>query len=732
MNFLKKVVLAGSALMSVASAQSQVVPTIPSPTTHNLAVCEKSIKLMGSLSASVNATVGYPVSDFELVWYKSKEDGTIDESQEYKEIELNYSIQKVSEDGSLVTTYKYYVLQRLVSNPEVMSPAVPVIVEVYKNPRITKVLTDPKCFGEVQKLSEMINVDIADCDVTYYDAAYGTIEKMKSDVVKQSGVYEVMAHYTINKGTDDEEVCTSPAEDLSVVFHQIEVDIEGADATCPGVGVDLEASVEVGGGLEESDVVYSWSNNLNANVGNAKTYNTGSEGLENPGDMMKVNLEVSTAACKGDKAVKLSWKINVGNGPLDGNISFSEDNNTASGNAVRISDNMLFKSCGGPVEVELSNVISTYGGSYTLTGTETRSGEFNNGSAALSLGPGNYTISYINNCPTKFDFEIVDYSVAAKSYNQKLTICEGEEWGAEIIDIIGPDPMIEWKKDGEVIPGENGTKLVFKSAKPSDSGVYSYSLSSAGCVYEGNIALGENLTVKPYVSFVGDSYQSYYEVTRGESQEIDLEFTTPVDVSEIESDVKWYDESKEILATGATYVIEDVQKDCHLHVVAENEDYCKGEINFEILVDAALKMTASLEKDQIKAGESTILTVDTTGTGRVLHSARLIFDVTEKTAEETNSLSLIAKDGKLMAEVSPTSDAIYEITYKYGDQDASMILAIKVTELDDVRNVVTDPNLVNVVDINGILVKKQVEYKNALNGLQSGVYMVGGVKTIVK
>lgn len=731
MNFLKKGLLAGLTLMGVASAQAQVVPT---PSVKNLAVCEKSIKLDGSLTASINPTVSRPASDFELVWYVTKPDGTIDESLEYKEIELSPTIQKASE--SRETVYKYYVRQRLISNPNAMSTAVPVTVTVYKTPKIKKLVTAPKCYGETQNLLEMFEVDVIDCEAEYY---FKDQDTQVSGVVSESGTYAVRCFYTINSFLN-EEICVSNLEYLSVAFHSIDADIVGSNATCPGVGVDLEASVEVGGGLKESDVVYSWSNNLNANVGNAQTYNTGSEGLENAGDLMKVNLEVSSAACKGIMATNISWTINVGNGPLVGNIKFSEADNKEIVSEPISTKDITFHSCGGKVEVELSDVVSTDGGSYILRYLNDdieRIGTFSNetaGTTTLKLGAGKYSVEYVNNCPTKFDFEIIDHSVKANSRNSKLTICEGEIWSAEIIDISGPTSLsVEWKKDGEFIPGENGTKLVFKSAKPSDSGAYSYSLSSAGCVYEGNIALGEKLTVKPYVSFVGDSYLSYYEVTRGESQEINLEFTTPVDVSEIESDVKWYDESKEILATGATYVIEDVQKDCHLHVVAENEDYCKGEINFEILVDAALKMTASLEKDQIKAGESTILTVDTTGTGRVLHSTRLIFDVTEKTAEETNSLSLIAKDGKLMAEVSPTSDAIYEITYKYGDQDASMILAIKVTESDDVRNVVADPNgLVNVVDINGILVKKQVEYKNALNGLPSGVYMVGGVKTIVK
>lgn len=53
--------------------------------------------------------------------------------------------------------------------------------------------------------------------------------------------------------------------------------------------------------------------------------------------------------------------------------------------------------------------------------------------------------------------------------------------------------------------------------------------------------------------------------------------------------------------------------------------------------------------------------------------------------------------------------------------------------ITDVNNVKVDQNeLVDVYNANGALLRRQVEYKDALIGLQPGVYMVNGVKTIVK
>ena len=678
-----------------------IVSGYPTPTVKNMSVCENSDKLTGELPAEANAVSGgASASDFKLVWYKSNADGTMDESQEYDKIELSPSEQK-AEAGSKETVYKYYVLQRLsssTSKPYAQSAPVPVTVTVNANPKLKDVTTAPKCKGESQKLSEMYDIDIQGCDATYYDANQGSMVTMTTDVVTEGGLYEVKGWYIINKGTSDEETCSSSPEDLTVVFHELDAEIVGSDRTCPGVSVDLDADVTVGGGLKLSDVRYAWANDANSETGDKKTYSTGAGGLDAAGDVMNVTLEVSSDACQGSRAVKKKHKIVVGDGPLVGKISFSEANNTEQKEESVSAGGIEFISCGGKVEVKLSGIVNKDGGEYTLEGSSSGSGKFSSetsGEATLNLGEGSYTLSYINECPTKFEFTILDYSNSAKSTNGKMVICENENWSAEITDIQGPKPTVEWQRDGDVIAGETNTKLQLNPAKPEDSGVYTYTLYSAGCRFDGKIALGDALKVKPYAVMNENSYKKSYEVVNGEKQDIEIEFKVPSDVAEIASDVKWSDAGTGFSQSGTSVTIDPVTTDYDLHVVAENKDYCKAETDIVILVDAKLKMTAELERQEICEGETTRLIVDTTGTGKILHKSDFVFEVTETTKDGSKTINLKENrgTGKLEAEVSPVHDATYTVTYTYkvGSQDESKTLQLTVHEKFQVEWAAVEP-----------------------------------------
>lgn len=726
-------------LMCFASiVKSDEFSVYPTPMVKNMSVCENSDKLTGELTAEANAVSGGAAAgDFKLVWYKSNADGTMDESQEYSNIELSPSIQK-AESGSKETTYKYYVLQRLASSttkPYEQSAPVPVTVTIYSLPKINTYVPTPKCKGEIQKLSEMFEIDIEGCDYTYY---YSDLS-MSPDAVTEGGLYEVQGWYIINKGTVDVEICSSAIEELTVEFHELDVAIVGSDRTCPGVSVDLDVDIKVGGGLKENDVIYSWKNSLNAEVGDKKSYNTGADGLDVAGNVMDVMLEVSTEACKGKMAVAKTHRIYVGNGSLIGKIAFSEDKNTETKESVISASDISFLSCGGKVEVKLTGVANkdnTMG--YELSGASSETGAFSSetdGEATLSLGEGKYTLSYINGCPVKFDFSIIDYSNKANSSCGVMSICENEVWGAEIIDIKGPKPKIEWQKDGLTIVGATDTKLFLDPVKPEDSGVYSYTLYSAGCRYDDKIAMGANLTVKPYVKFDENSYEKRYEVVNGNSQEISLEFKVPATTSDIESDVRWSsDINTGFSHSGTSLTIDPVDTDYRLHIVAENKDYCKAETDIMILVDAKLQITAELEKTEIRDGESTKIIVDTTGTGKLLHPEKFMLKVIETTVDGDNEILLKnIRNGKLEAEVSPSHDAKYTVlcTYDVNGQEEVRVLQLKVHDNDDVKNIVADQNeLVDLYSINGVLLKSKVEYKYAFDGLDSGIYVINGEKVV--
>ena len=666
-----------------------IVSGYPTPTVKNISVCENSSKLTGTIPAKINETDAAKESDFKLVWYKSNADGTMDESQEFDEIELNPSVQAV-ESGSEKTEYKYYVLQRLVSSttkPYAQSAPVPVTVTINAKPRLKELVTAPKCKGESQKLSEMYKSDIDGCKATYYDSNHGSMVEMPSDVVTEAGLYEVKGWYVINKGSSDEEECWSSSQDLTVVFHELDANIVGSDRTCPGVDVNLDADVVFGGGLQLSDVHYAWTNNLNSKTGDQQTYNTGAEGLDVTGNNMKVTLEVWSDACKKSIERTKTHNIKVGDGQLDGKIAFSENNNTETKEEFVSASSIEFNSCGGNVEVKLTGIVNKDGGKYTLSGSSSESGSFSSetdGEATLSLGEGTYTLEYVNECPTKFEFTIHDFSNKASSTNSNMTICEKEKWSAEIVNIEGPKPKIEWQKDGMEIPGETNEKLQFNETKPEDSGVYTYTLYSAGCRFDGKIATGNALKVKPYVVFDESSYEKKYEVVNGEKQDINLGIKVPASVSDIESDIKWTDMNSGFSHEGTGLLIDPVDTDYNLHIVAENKNYCKAETDIVVLVDARLQMTAELERIQICEGETTKLIVDTTGTGNVLHPGDLVLKVTETTIDGDKTINLTPNrsTGKLEAEVNPVHDAKYVVTYTYkvGDQDASKPLGLTVHE----------------------------------------------------
>ncbi len=677
-----------------------IVSGYPTPTVKNISVCENSDRFTGEIQATINGTTADPAGHFKLVWYKQDPvTKQADKTVEFNWIDFDANKhQSLSED--IPTIYTYYVLQRLldpyqpVAGQVAESALVPMTVTVYPTPKLTKLVTDPKCKGENQKLSEMYTVQPVDCEV--YKLNQSTSEKLPSDEVTEAGIYEVTGSYVINKGQADEETCKSLTEELKVVFHELDAGIVGSDRTCPGVGVDLDADVTVGGGLALNEVMYSWSNDLNSTAETTKTYNTGAGGLNAAGDIMKVTVEVSSPACKGSYAVKKTHAIKVGDGPLIGNISFSEPKNSETKSELISSRNISFNSCGGKVSVELSGIANKDGGSYTLSGDASESGSFGSetsGTATLSLGEGSYTVEFVNECPTKFSFEIIDYSNTARSTNHDMTICEDEKWFAEILDIKGPSPRIEWKHDGVPMAGETGTKIQFNQSKPSDSGVYTYALYSAGCEYNGKIALGDALKVKPIAEFKSSSYQTRYEVVNGKQLQIDMDFNVPANKNDIDADVTWKDQSAGFSAKTSSVTIDPVTRDYNLHVVAENDDYCKAEAEIAVLVDAKLKIEAELERVLMCEGETNHIYVDTTGTGKILHPEGFVFTVTEVTSSGSKTISLHRDGDRLSGEISPTSDAQYTVTYTYtsDSQDESVTLPLTVKEKFQVEIAEVDP-----------------------------------------
>ncbi|MCQ2300850.1 MAG: T9SS type B sorting domain-containing protein [Bacteroidales bacterium] len=656
-----------------------VVSATPMPVPTPLFLCD-GVSYPANLDAyaALNpATVG----NFELRWFETGADGkadlTANSGDGFASITLSPTIQKTDVVGGVqkeITEYTYWVLQREVGNPGNKSSAAPVKVTVYANPQLVANPPAVKCKGETINLKDMFTCDVDNVTGTWYQSGSSSAISDYQHV-GESGVYDMVGEYT-----KDGVTCKSNTASVTLKFHDYSVSTDGSHTTCPGVSVDdITAVVDINdNSVDPSDLIYSWSTDFNSETGSANQFSTTSVGLENEGTVGNVKLEVTTAACTASMAAhKATHDITVGKGILDGSISFSERDNSKTLSKSISDAGIAFPSCGGSVAVKLENVKDEDNANHKFTYAKTPGGspvdgKFDaSGNASLDLEAGKYVVEFTNKCPTKFEFEIIDmHNTADEEHTNNLSICEGEDWYAKIIDIQGPAPdKIEWYLDNTLITGASSDKhQLSPSAQIAHSGVYSYKLYSAGCVFDGKIARGAPLKVKPYAKFKS-GINTHYEIVYGEPVTMDVDFDVPSNVSDIVSSVKWNDRNVGFSESGSAQVsISPVEQDYHLTVVADERevDFCKAEINIDVLVDANLDIEAHFEKNIMCVGDEMFLYVDTSGTtGNVLHPANMDLHVVEGSASRPVAYSEKYKAYGVV--VSPSTTTQYSVVYTYSN-----------------------------------------------------------------
>ncbi|MCQ2199790.1 MAG: T9SS type B sorting domain-containing protein [Paludibacteraceae bacterium] len=685
---------------SVAVQVKISVSGFPQPIVSPLDVCEGSDLLTGTLAdkVTIKGTDVNDPEDFELVWYESKSDGTIDLTTESTTApSLDPAIQK-PENGQSKTVYTYYVLQRLKTDASASGAPASITVTVNAVPVLKVAAADPICGSKNE------SIDLADMytentkpsfsvQSEYLDEASSPVTNTK---VSKRGTYQVQASYKLPSG----ETCVSESLPLKVFVHEVTPKIEGTETTCPGEAVELSSNVETEGAVL-NDIKYYWSNNKSSVTGNEKTYNTGSAGLENSGNEMRVSLKVDAGACKGIEAPVQVIKVDIGQ--LDGTIEFSEKKNDTPKTPINVkTKDIIFTSCGSNVTVDVNVTATEDEFTYTKDGGSEKSGKFSSGSASLSLPAGKYEFRYINRCPTWFSFTIIDVSTKTEEVKRSdLDVCEGQKFNVEIKvtpNTTGYPYDIAWFKDETVISGESNNVYAIASTVPENSGVYSYEVKSGGCTTTAKVADGLPLTVKPYIKIDKSSLVRVYEEIRENPVVMNIPFIEPSDPSAIESDIIWTDERSSMVMSGSSASIPSLTSDHYFNINVSSEGYCDDSAAVKVLVDAKLQMEAELDVEEMCVGENHKITVDTTGTGRVLHkeSGKFVLKVEEVVAGGTPStIKLLPSGGKLSATISPKKDAQYTVTYSYvvGNQLITKPLSLKVHEAFDVQFSVNKSNV---------------------------------------
>ena len=693
------------------------ISSFPAPKVKALTFCQGSDELKSSypLTATINTDGGFSEGSYQLIWYKQDPKAN-PSAEEFTIIDLH--LEDLSYDATTVTEkdFKYWVVQRYNGPGGGQSPATPLLVTIYSKPILKTSKPDPICLGGEVDLKDLYSISNR-IDNQQYELEYlssnGT--NPKGSIATVHGEYQCRAWFELSSG----EICRSKFEDVFVTVNELEVAIEGDNTTCPGIGVELKAVLKTNN-MDANDVPsYSWNVSPTGVTGQMETLNTSSEGLNKKGDKITVDLEVSMGACKGKKPVN-AHIVTVEDPGVEGTIKFDEQYNANSGKGtftLSKDGTVVFDGCNSKVDV-LFNVKQTEE-KFTYENLETgekKTGTFSNGEGKFDIKAGLYEVTYTNTCATSFKFDVKDKSLDITGIALNWSVCEGTPLTINIVNFKDRTPFaydskkhkIEWQKDGNPLPGYDTEVLYIPSTTPADNGVYSYTVTSSGCVYHEKIAMGGSFKSKPKVK-INESLlakDGIYEAVRTTAKEITIPIiqSVGIDMSKLKDKIVWK-ENGDTINIGEKLSLSSVDAEHEYRIVIANgetgynPEFCGTSLDITLKVDALLSIEAILvdangkqTKDMCLNEEGVGFKIDTTGTGTILHPDKFTFKIVETIDGVKKDIGLAKKDDYLFAEISPNKSAKYDIVYKYevGNQDSSKASEITVHpayEVDWDRNV---------------------------------------------
>lgn len=641
------------------SERSKVLVTVssaPMPTANHVAYCEKDADALSTaLTANIQTTGtgNDSESDYELVWYGQTNPNELSnaEKEALESTTAPFPANTIT-DGSSKQVFTYYVAQKSKSSGAV-SRAVAVCDTVYAAPVLVTHNPSPVC--------EPATVDLSSKEI-WTDAVpqnwvMAWLDESKSNPlasptqVAKSGTYYAQAYFKV-QGKE----CISNLAEINVEVHYIrDLEIEGSNTTCPGTGIELTAKYsEIN---PDAQAMFKWNS---AGAGDdpapiaSVTYNT--PNLAGPaGNTYTYTLTASAGACVGISGG--SHLITIGDGPVEGNVSFSEDGNDGSTIETVTDAGLTFYSCGNPITIDLSGVKSDGDFTWSLAG-----GLVATGATYTIAAPENatYHVEYVNNCKTGFDIKIINVPVNVVPTNTAVEVCDGEDFKAELTIACAENTYkIAWYQDGKELTGETAKTLSYSPATPANNGVYTYKVTNRGCTVEGEIAEGKAVKVKPYIEF---DAQKEYIVRNGDPVTVPLSITVPA--AGTPSSIEW-SEGGVSFASGNPLTISAVTADHKMNVKLSDENYCPAEGSVLIRKDARLKIEVELD-DQMCASDSRELIIDTTGTGSFIFPGSQLY-IIEKIGSEERKIEKGWQwtSNSLRLNVKPASDATYEVYFIY-------------------------------------------------------------------
>jgi gliding motility-associated-like protein len=455
----------------------------------------------GGKLAVVNMDGMPSTNTYKLVWYKvdpKANPGTLPLAEP-----INL-IMTVPANQSRIDTVYYVTQQRTdVVDPSTgvgaESSASLVKITAYAKPAFT--ITNPSATCElpvnITNSWTIINgyapSNVAD---DYYQDLAGTIAVPDPAGVRINGESYVKLTYTMP--SNEIYGLSTCASDLKPVEVRIDTlskpIISGPTSTCPGTQVTLNASANTN---NPSGINYTWSGDLSGNTapGDQSVF-TSDPVSTTVGQIYKFKVIASSGACTGGASKESDYyEVEIGDGQVKGTMIISEPGVSTNPSKTFTDDvERVFYTCGSPFEIVTNYDATDPDFIWTNSaGVQIWTGATLPVTVTSSLTEGKevYTLSYVNECPTKVEITVYAIPLTVNPDVPRMQLCENEEFKTTLDirfnDPDGLNPVIEWFHDGSVISGATGATLLIDEAQPGNSGEYSYRVSNRGCVAEGDI-----------------------------------------------------------------------------------------------------------------------------------------------------------------------------------------------------------------------------------------------------
>ncbi len=695
-----------------------IISSTPAPIVKKIEICEEVFK-SGSIpsdkepsdNASVNDNGGSlpNSSSYELVWFDDKdvaEDAMTNSSSLAKGKKTAPALQEVfdgvnmSDETVSEWSKSLYVVQSYDDGANVTtSPASEMKLVVNATPKLQQLAHDPVCDGPVNLT-----------DNKYWNVSNGVTVSARysyggSDMTQNASSLTEAGEYTVEATSS--LGCKSDPLTLQLDIRKLKISMDPKSETCPGDNVEQEVAIDFSynkNGVEgkAGKVSLSWTSEEKTSDNPTQKgtvsspddvnfmYTSGNfEGKA--GDTHTITVTMTDGYC----IATAKQTVEIGNGPAGGTYSWTETGNesTENGKNIPLSDSNKEKieiyACGDAVTVDFSKVTMDSGSkvewfkSQDYTSTPAKTGT----TPTFSKNDyGKYYVRYMNNCYAYATVSIIDASVTINTMSDGSVVkCEDDEYKITIdVESKAGKATREWYKDGNLY-ANNSDGLSFSPLKKKDEGSYRVEYRYGGCRAELDVV---DLKVKEYVKVDVDDYEMYdgkksYIIIAGENATAPFKFSVPSEASDIAALTPTKTEktsrNEGSLSSGnVSFDVTAVDEDHIVNVKFESDDYCMGEVDFQVLRDAKLVLKANLDTAMC-LNEEKPFTIDTIGTGAFRRpGAELKITATPERGTETQEKGFGVVSDTLKKNISPRETTTYKVSFTYGGQHLDTTIKVTV------------------------------------------------------